>query len=265
MRLVTKADERSHAKADALEPPPKALGHRARPPRGDEGPELTPHALFPGAPWRSLPLRRQEALWVLEHRGVVLRWQERDGSLYERLATGEVLANPVRWHERPQRGKHASTLPDDFLLLPGPSAFLAGERLLPAGPLSGGLVAVFADALAMHGDVAAPLLNAAAAGDEPSVRTLWSPYASTAGAIVRPAFEGSHCGGFFEEVVIRAWRGMERDLPVLAAHPMLQRLRKLTLVVAPETPSARWPPPIDVAQLREAAASLPRPLEVVIA
>ena len=203
----------------------------ARPPGIGPTPRLTPHALLPSENWRVVPLQFLDGLWTLRRGAHLLRWEERDAALYERLPSGALLSEPARWHRRPSRGPECLVvLPDDFVLLPGPSTFLSSQRLLPDGPLTPTLVSVFADVLAAEGDAAAALLLASANGDAASIEALWQPYVATAGPTPRPVFEGEHCCGFFEAVTVRVWSGFARDVPILLQHPMLQRLRLLQLV-----------------------------------
>lgn len=198
---------------------------------------LQPHASFPGEGWRIEPLERRDGFWCLKRNGVLLRWEEHERTLRERLPNGTRLSTPVVWHQRVQRGPEVlERLPDDFLLLPSGSDFLSRRRLLPPGPLSRPVLEVFADELEQAADAAAPLLQAALRGEKAGLHGLWQPFALTAGPMIRAVFEGEHLAGFFEAVTIRPWYGFDADFDALVSHPMLQRLRHLDLRPPQEVP-----------------------------
>lgn len=218
-----------------------------RPPQESRQPQvwsLQPHALFPTEGWRAEPLERRDGFWCLKRNGVLLRWQEVDGTLRERLPNGTPIPTRVIWHQRVQRGPDIlDRLPDDFLLMPGASDFLSRKRLLPPGPLSRPVLEVFADELEQSADAAAPLLQAALRGEKAGLHGLWQPFALTAGPMIRPVFEGEHLAGFFETVTIRPWYGFQADFEALVTHPMLQRLRRIDL--RPPQEGAGQPLPSD--------------------
>lgn len=218
---------------------------------------LQPHALFPSEGWRIEPLERRDGFWSLKRNGVLLRWLEVDGTLCERLPNGTPIPTPVNWHERVQRGADIlDRLPDDFLLLPGPSDFLSRKRLLPPSPLSRPVLEVFADELEQAADAAAPLLQAALRGDKAGLYGLWQPFALTAGPMIRPVFEGEHLAGFFETVTIRPWYGFQADFDALVTHPMLQRLRRIDLRPPQEGAGQALPSDSVLSAIRRAPSQL---------
>ena len=191
---------------------------------------LRPVAQFPAERWRCVPLSWEDNRWVLRHLGEVWRWEEVDDALVAIGVDGERAAWSTPWfsiqHAADEQWQH--TL-QGFRLLPQPSPFLAGTRLLPHGALSAAVVAVFADQLETEGDGASAIIGKAASGDVAAIKQLWSPYHRMGGASNREVFEGEHCAGFFERVRVRMWRDFHRDLPAILSHPMLQRVEQLTL------------------------------------
>lgn len=183
-----------------------------------------PHALFPADGWRQVALSHEDGSWVLRHRGDLARFVERGELLHEVQPDGGE--RPTPWFTAVSGGKARwpRTLAG-FLLMPRPSAFLARARLPPAGPLQLERLSVFADQLIDDADAAGPLLARACVGDEEALRSLWQPYVNDGRSLLR----GLHVAGFFEELELRPWLRFERDLPVLARHPMLQRLRVMRL------------------------------------
>ncbi len=194
---------------------------------------LRPVAQFPADRWRCVPLSWDDGHWVLRHPGEVWRWEEVEGALFTLGLDGERAPRSTPWlsiqHAADDQWQHAVS---GFRLLPQPSPFLAGARLLPDGPLRPALVAVFADQLESERDGASVLIGQAARGDVAAVKQLWSPYHRMGGASNRDVFEGEHCAGFFERLRVRMWREFHKDLPAILSHPMLQRLEQLTLVGA---------------------------------
>lgn len=135
----------------------------------------------------------------------------------------------------------------NFILLPGPSAFLSGQRGLGALPLTPAAVAVLADQLIEAEDVAGPLLVGASLSEPAAIATLWQPYVRGPAGAETLCLEGSNVCGFFEEAAIVSWVQFENDLPVLATHPMAQRLRALRVR---DEPSFFTPAPERLARVR---------------
>jgi hypothetical protein len=204
---------------------------RPPPPLRMERPAVTPHAQFLDAGWRLVPLQWEHGLWVLRAGGDVWRWRP-EGDHLVAVGSGLESVTPffsTNWNTHRDWAHSLS----NFRLLPGPSAFLSNRRRLPEGPLTPTLVSVFADQLEAEGDCAAPLLLAVAEGGAESAQALASlhhPYALDRELRPRPVFRGEQCCGFVTRATVAMWFRFHRDLPVLLAHPMLQRLERLDLV-----------------------------------
>lgn len=206
---------------------------RSRPPLRlkPERPAVTPHAQFLDAGWHVVPLAWEHGVWVLRAGGDEWRWRP-DGDQLVAVGSGPEQVTPFFSVCRNTDGHWTHSL-SNFRLLPGPSAFLSNRRRLPAGPLTPTLVSVFADQLESEGDCAGRLLIALAQGGAEATHArecLHHPYAVDRELKPGPVFQGEQCCGFVIRATVAMWSRFHADLPVLLAHPMLQRLERLDLV-----------------------------------
>jgi hypothetical protein len=227
-------------------------------------PERVPFALFPADGWAQVPLVPDDDRWLLRHRGETLAFIEMEDGLREVTPSGVPSERAVSYF-RPvlrRRDRWPRTL-SGFLLIPGPSDFLTGRRTLGTRPLTRDAVAVFADELLEAQDAAGPLLARVCGTSDPAaLAALWQPYVRSSPAGLTASLDGDHVCGFFEEATVPYWLRFERDLPVLAQHPMLQRLRVLRILDGAPAGAGDPRQATITEALRRAAAHRPVPFEI---
>lgn len=234
---------------------------KVRPP---VSPRPTPlYAVFPGDGWEQVPLVEESGCWVLKRGTETVHFVEGPGGPSEVEPSGEPRAKALGFFRTalPDKERWPRTL-SGFFLMPGPSSFITGQKTLGSTPLTRETLAVFADRLNEAHDAAGPLLAMVCANDDPQALTaLWGPYGWDFGRAVEPAFGGKHCCGFFEELDLGYWVRIERELPILARHPMLQRLRVMRIHLEPYRRRAAVIDPLTL-QLQTALAACPVPFKV---
>ncbi len=212
---------------------------------------VEPWVLIP-AQRHHAPLERVEGGWALRLESGPFVFIVTDEGIALELKDLS-LAAPTPWFTPTQVGGLGC------VFLPGPSPFLAGQRVLPALSVE----AVRAFALELGQDVAREGLLALADGAQSSAQwlaRLSTPYQHRSplhGFIAHD--DGEHCCGFFTVLRVAPWLDFEKDLPVLLAHPLMQHLRSLELF---PRPNMLHPPSLDA--LKRQAQKLRPELKVVL-